>query len=179
MACRVIECGANERGRDAAPLERARHLAGRGGVSGGAHNGQRGYMLTYAIAYIRDFLTDYHIIGETYETTVPWSRIQEVCDAVAERATQVRIMAVAGPLLVEDANAPLSDVSLAAVLGQRGVKVARRTIAKYRTMMRVLPADLRRQKSRITRFWTCCGGFWPKTPATGSACPPAAGTGKS
>jgi len=47
----------------------------------------------------------------------------------------------------EDANAPLSDVSLAAVLGQRGVKVARRTIAKYRTMMRVLPADLRRQKS--------------------------------
>lgn len=60
----------------------ARH----GGVSGGAHNGQRGYMLTYAIAYIRDFLTDYHIIGETYETTVPWSRIQEVCDAVAERA---------------------------------------------------------------------------------------------
>lgn len=48
----------------------ARH----GGVSGGSHNGRRGYMLTYAIAYIRDFLTDYHIIGETYETTVPWSR---------------------------------------------------------------------------------------------------------
>jgi hypothetical protein len=25
-----------------------------GGISGGAANGQRGYMLTYAIAYIRD-----------------------------------------------------------------------------------------------------------------------------
>ncbi len=64
-----------------------KRIAGKhGGVSGGAHNGQRGYMLTYAIAYIRDFLTDYHIIGETYETTVPWSRIHEVCNAVAERA---------------------------------------------------------------------------------------------
>ncbi|WP_374689316.1 FAD-binding oxidoreductase [Promineifilum sp.] len=60
-----------------------------GGISGGAHNGQRGYMLTYAIAYIRDFLTDYHIIGETYETTVPWSRISEVCDAVAARAAEM------------------------------------------------------------------------------------------
>lgn len=61
----------------------ARH----GGISGGSHNGQRGYMLTYAIAYIRDFLTDYHIIGETYETTVPWSRIHEVIAAVEERST--------------------------------------------------------------------------------------------
>jgi alkyldihydroxyacetonephosphate synthase len=63
----------------------ARH----GGISGGSHNGQRGYMLTYAIAYIRDFLTDYHIIGETYETTVPWSRIHEVCEAVARRAAEM------------------------------------------------------------------------------------------
>nr|MBP8948419.1 FAD-binding oxidoreductase [Promineifilum sp.] len=80
----VMEGTAEEVAYQAAAIKRiaARH----GGVSGGAHNGQRGYMLTYAIAYIRDFLTDYHIIGETYETTVPWSRIQEVCDAVAERA---------------------------------------------------------------------------------------------
>jgi alkyldihydroxyacetonephosphate synthase len=39
-------------------------------------------MLTYAIAYIRDLLADYYIVGETYETTVPWSRIHDVCDAV-------------------------------------------------------------------------------------------------
>jgi len=44
-------------------------------------------MLTYAIAYIRDFLTDYHIIGETYETTVPWDKVHEVIGAVEERAT--------------------------------------------------------------------------------------------
>ena len=54
-----------------------------GAVSAGATNGQRGYMLTYAIAYIRDLFAAHYIIGETYETTCPWSRIQEVCDAVA------------------------------------------------------------------------------------------------
>jgi alkyldihydroxyacetonephosphate synthase len=56
-----------------------------GGIAGGETNGKRGYMLTYAIAYIRDFLTDFHIIGETYETTVPWNKVQAVIDAVAEQ----------------------------------------------------------------------------------------------
>ncbi len=83
----VMEGSAAEVDYQEATIKRiaARH----GGISGGAHNGQRGYMLTYAIAYIRDFLTDYHIIGETYETTVPWSNIQEVCDAVAARALEM------------------------------------------------------------------------------------------
>jgi alkyldihydroxyacetonephosphate synthase len=53
-----------------------------GGIAAGATNGQRGYMLTYAIAYIRDLLAQYYIIGETYETTVPWSKIHDVCAAV-------------------------------------------------------------------------------------------------
>ena len=34
-----------------------------GGISGGAGNGERGYMLTYAIAYIRDLLADYYTSG--------------------------------------------------------------------------------------------------------------------
>lgn len=59
-----------------------------GGIAGGETNGQRGYMLTYAIAYIRDFLTDFHIIGETYETTVPWNKVQAVIDAVASQVEQ-------------------------------------------------------------------------------------------
>lgn len=59
-----------------------------GGISGGSGNGQRGYMLTYAIAYIRDFLADFHIIGETYETTVPWDKIGPVIEAVTTRAFQ-------------------------------------------------------------------------------------------
>ncbi|HEX6384264.1 MAG TPA: FAD-binding oxidoreductase [Anaerolineae bacterium] len=59
-----------------------------GGIAGGEGNGKRGYMLTYAIAYIRDFLSDYHIIGETYETTVPWGNVMEVCNAVAQKVQE-------------------------------------------------------------------------------------------
>ena len=57
-----------------------------GGLQGGSGNGERGYMLTYAIAYLRDFLADYYVIGETYETTVPWDRIHDVCAAVDRTA---------------------------------------------------------------------------------------------
>jgi alkyldihydroxyacetonephosphate synthase len=59
------------------------------GIAAGEGNGKRGYMLTYAIAYIRDFLMKYHIIGETYETTVPWSKIHDVCQAVIRRAEEL------------------------------------------------------------------------------------------
>lgn len=60
-----------------------------GGIAGGEGNGRRGYMLTYAIAYIRDYLAQYHIIGETYETTVPWDRVTAVIKAVDERAKEL------------------------------------------------------------------------------------------
>ena len=55
------------------------------GVIGGAGNGKRGYMLTYAIAYVRDFAAKYQIMGETMETTVPWSKIQDVIDATTKK----------------------------------------------------------------------------------------------
>jgi alkyldihydroxyacetonephosphate synthase len=58
------------------------------GLPAGADNGRRGYMLTYAIAYIRDFVASFHVIGETFETTVPWSKIRQVCRAVDERAAE-------------------------------------------------------------------------------------------
>ncbi|MDA2933931.1 FAD-binding oxidoreductase [Acidobacteria bacterium AH-259-D05] len=58
------------------------------GMAAGAENGKRGYMLTYAIAYIRDFLNDFHVIGETFETSAPWSKIHPVCKAVEERLQQ-------------------------------------------------------------------------------------------
>lgn len=45
----------------------------------------------------------------------------------------------------EDADAPLSDVSLAKMLAEQGVIVARRTVAKYRGLMRIAPAEMRRQ----------------------------------
>jgi alkyldihydroxyacetonephosphate synthase len=58
------------------------------GLPAGAEAGLRGYMLTYAIAYIRDFLAAYHIIGETFETSVPWGRIHQVCTAVKAKAEE-------------------------------------------------------------------------------------------
>lgn len=56
------------------------------GMPGGADAGQRGYLLTYAIAYIRDFVVTFDVIGETFETSVPWSKIHEVTKAVEDRA---------------------------------------------------------------------------------------------
>jgi alkyldihydroxyacetonephosphate synthase len=68
-----------------------------GGISGGAHNGQRGYMLTFAIAYIRDFFNQFHIMGETFETSVPWNRIHDVTGAVEqELAAQCQTHGVRG-----------------------------------------------------------------------------------
>jgi alkyldihydroxyacetonephosphate synthase len=53
-----------------------------GAISGGSANGQKGYQLTFAIAYIRDFLAELNIPGTSFETTVPWSNIHEVVDNV-------------------------------------------------------------------------------------------------
>ena len=54
-------------------------------VWGGAENGRRGYSLTFAIAYLRDFFSQFGILAESFETSAPWDRIEEVC-AAAESA---------------------------------------------------------------------------------------------
>jgi alkyldihydroxyacetonephosphate synthase len=59
----------------------ARH----GGMKAGSENGRRGYQLTYSIAYIRDFLMNYYIIAESFETSVPWSGALALCDSVKRR----------------------------------------------------------------------------------------------
>ena len=59
------------------------------GLMGGSGNGKRGYMLTYAIAYVRDFAAKYQIMGETMETTVPWSKIQAVIDATTNKLVEL------------------------------------------------------------------------------------------
>jgi alkyldihydroxyacetonephosphate synthase len=55
------------------------------GILGGSDNGKKGYQLTFAIAYIRDFLNKLYCIGETFETSVPWNNIQNVCNAVENK----------------------------------------------------------------------------------------------
>ena len=68
-----------------------------GGRSAGAEKGKRGYMLTFGIAYIRDFLTQFNVLGETFETSVPWNRIDDVTQAVQrELQTQCAARGIAG-----------------------------------------------------------------------------------
>ncbi|SAL18125.1 RNA polymerase factor sigma-54 [Caballeronia peredens] len=63
------------------------------------------------------------------------------CSAAAVRALLKEMISK------ENTRDPLSDVSLAKMLADQGVIVARRTVAKYRHLMKVPPAELRRQAS--------------------------------
>jgi len=55
------------------------------GMKAGAENGRRGYQLTYSIAYIRDFLMNYYIIAESFETSVAWTDALQLCENVKRR----------------------------------------------------------------------------------------------
>ena len=59
----------------------------------------------------------------------------------------------------EDRHHPWSDAALAERLGRRRLGVARRTIAKYRTDLGILPAHLRRRRA-------AAGGGWNEGSAT-------------
>ncbi|MDX3904064.1 MAG: RNA polymerase factor sigma-54 [Pigmentiphaga sp.] len=61
------------------------------------------------------------------------------CSAAAVRAL-IRDMIAA-----ENRRDPLSDVSLTRMLAEQGVVVARRTVTKYRDLMKIPPAELRKQ----------------------------------
>lgn len=81
VACTVLTEGT------AAGVRRERRTLSRlarrfSGLAGGAAGGKRGYEATFAIAYIRDFLNEFGILGETFETSAPWDRIEAVCDGV-------------------------------------------------------------------------------------------------
>jgi RNA polymerase sigma-54 factor len=62
--------------------------------------------------------------------------------ATAVRAVMKELIAA------EDPRAPLSDAELARLLAQQGLRVARRTITKYRALMRLPSVDVRRADSR-------------------------------
>ena len=60
------------------------------------------------------------------------------CSSTAIRALIKQLIAA------ESGRKPLSDGQLAEVLGQQGIVVARRTVAKYRESMQIPPANMRR-----------------------------------
>jgi alkyldihydroxyacetonephosphate synthase len=59
-----------------------------GGMAAGSENGERGYQLTFSIAYIRDFLMNYYVIAESFETSVSWSNALALCENVKRRVTE-------------------------------------------------------------------------------------------
>ena len=56
-----------------------------GGILAGSKVGKAGYDLTFAIAYLRDFALNYNILGESFETFVPWSKLTQVIQATKQR----------------------------------------------------------------------------------------------
>ena len=60
------------------------------------------------------------------------------CSSTAIRALIKQLIAA------ESSKKPLSDGQLAEVLGQQGIVVARRTVAKYRELLQIPPANMRR-----------------------------------
>ena len=63
--------------------------------------------------------------------------------AVSADAVQQRILCL---VQGEDPAHPLSDAALEAALAEQGITVARRTVAKYREKLKILPTNLRRRK---------------------------------
>jgi RNA polymerase sigma-54 factor len=60
------------------------------------------------------------------------------CSATAIRALIKQLVCA------EDGKKPLSDSQLSEILGQQGIVVARRTVAKYRELLNIPPVNLRK-----------------------------------
>jgi alkyldihydroxyacetonephosphate synthase len=68
--------------KHAATLELAKKFHG---MSGGAENGIRGYLLTFMVAYTRDLAADYQVAAESFETSCPWANVSQLCSRVKKR----------------------------------------------------------------------------------------------
>ncbi|MEP6778735.1 MAG: FAD-binding oxidoreductase, partial [Gemmatimonadaceae bacterium] len=56
-----------------------------GGLSAGAENGAKGYQLTFGIAYLRDFVMNFGVLAESFETSVSWTDVLGLCASVKQR----------------------------------------------------------------------------------------------
>ncbi|KAM0731917.1 Alkylglycerone-phosphate synthase [Formica fusca] len=59
-----------------------------GGIPAGEANGERGYMLTFVIAYIRDLGLEFNVLAESFETSVSWNRALSLCRNVKSRVAR-------------------------------------------------------------------------------------------
>ncbi len=63
-------------------------------------------------------------------------------DAVSSRAIKDKLAEI---IEAEDPRRPISDQKIADLLNRQGFEIARRTVAKYREQIKILPAKLRRK----------------------------------
>jgi RNA polymerase sigma-54 factor len=128
---------------------------------------QRNHTMERLITKVVGIQRDYILNGEKYLRPVTRAQISRelevhestISRAVANKAVQLpnrrivplaaffdRSMNVRSELkeIVENEKAPLSDSELVELLSKRGYEVARRTVAKYRSIEGILPAHLRK-----------------------------------
>ena len=76
----------------------------------------------------------------------------QVCGLFAVRLEGAEVSGAAIKAMVrrliedEPAHAPLADEVIAAMLARQGIRVARRTVAKYREQLSIAPARMRRRE---------------------------------
>lgn len=58
------------------------------GLPSGETNGERGYIFTFVIAYIRDIGLEYEVVSESFETSVSWDRALSLCRNVKHRVAR-------------------------------------------------------------------------------------------
>jgi RNA polymerase sigma-54 factor len=63
-------------------------------------------------------------------------------DSVASKSVKEDIRKL---IAEENSRKPLSDHDIVNLLAESGIKIARRTVAKYREMMNILPSSRRRK----------------------------------
>lgn len=56
-----------------------------GGIKAGPENGLRAYLLTYVIAYLRDYGLNFYFMAESFETSAPWGQVLPLCENVKKR----------------------------------------------------------------------------------------------
>lgn len=132
---------------------------------------QRGYTILRLMQLLVKIQENYIINGEKYLKPLTRAKMAEALEvhestisrAVSKKTVQLpsgRIVPLSGFFsrnmnirsvlrdLVENEKKPLSDSALAKELEKQGFTVARRTVAKYRSMEGILPAHLRKNVHR-------------------------------
>jgi RNA polymerase sigma-54 factor len=79
----------------------------------------------------------------TYELKYFFGSHVETESGVAASSTAIRAL-IKQLVAAEDAHSPLSDARISQILGQQGIVVARRTIAKYRESLQIPPVNQRK-----------------------------------